>query len=58
MSNNVFYNTAHTKLFQDGASYLAFENECTRYNNYIWLEAVSAVPNTEYFKTEYTVVDK
>lgn len=35
--------------------YLAFENERVRYNNYIWLEAVSAVPNTEYFKQKYTV---
>lgn len=35
--------------------YLAFENERMRYNNYIWLEAVSAVPNTEYFKTKYSV---
>ena len=35
--------------------YLGFLNERMRYNNYVWLEAVSAVPNTEYFKTEYTV---
>lgn len=35
--------------------YLAFENERMRYNNYVWLEAVSAVPTTEYFKTEYSV---
>jgi len=37
--------------------YLGFENERMRYNNYVWLEAVSAVPNTEYFKTKYTVAD-
>ena len=35
--------------------YLGFLNERMRYNNYVWLEAVSAVPNTEYFKTEYIV---
>jgi len=35
--------------------YLAFENERMRYNNYIWLEAVSAVPTTEYFKMKYSI---
>ena len=35
--------------------YLGFLNERMRYNNYVWLEAVSAVPNTEYLKTEYIV---
>ncbi len=35
--------------------YLAFENERMRYSNYIWLEAVSAVPNTEYYKTQYSI---
>lgn len=35
--------------------YLGFLNERMRYNNYVWLEAVSAVPNIEYFKTEYVV---
>lgn len=35
--------------------YLAFENERVRFNNYVWLEAVSAVPTTEYFKEKYTV---
>lgn len=35
--------------------YLGFENERVRYNNYVWLEAVSAVPHTEYFKTQYTI---
>lgn len=35
--------------------YLAFENERMRFNNYVWLEAVSAVPTTEYFKKKYTV---
>ena len=35
--------------------YLGFLNERMRYNNYVWLEAVSAVQNTEYFKTEYIV---
>ena len=35
--------------------YLGFQNERVRFNNYVWLEAVSAVPNTEYFKTEYLI---
>lgn len=35
--------------------YLGFENERMRYNNYVWLEAISAVPHTEYFKTQYKV---
>lgn len=35
--------------------YLGFLNERMRYNNYVWLEAVSAVPNIEYFKKEYSV---
>lgn len=35
--------------------YLGFENERVRYNNYVWLEAISAVPHTEYFKTQYTI---
>ena len=38
--------------------YLAFENERMRYNNYIWLEAISAVPTTEYFNTEYNVEEE
>ncbi len=35
--------------------YLGFENERMRYANYLWIEAVSAVPNTEYFKEKYSV---
>ena len=35
--------------------YLGFRNERVRYSNYVWLEAVSAVPITEYFKPEYIV---
>lgn len=35
--------------------YLGFENERVRYNNYVWLEAVSAVPHTEYYKTQFTI---
>ena len=35
--------------------YMGYQNERVRYNNYVWLEAVSAVPNNEYLKTEYTV---
>ena len=33
--------------------YLGFENERTRYNNYVWVELLALQPNTEYFKTEY-----
>ena len=33
--------------------YLGFENERTRYNNYVWVELLAVQPNTEYFKTEY-----
>ena len=35
--------------------YLGFQNERVRYNNYVWLEAMSSVTNKEYFKTEYSV---
>lgn len=35
--------------------YLGFENERMRYANYIWVEAVSALPKTEYFKEKYSV---
>lgn len=35
--------------------YLAFENERMRYNNYVWLEAISTVPHTEYYKTQYSI---
>ena len=35
--------------------YMGYQNERVRYNNYVFLEAVSAVPNTEYLKTEYIV---
>lgn len=35
--------------------YMGYQNERVRYNNNVWLEAVSAVPNNEYLKTEYTV---
>ena len=33
--------------------YLGFENERTRYNNYVWVELIAAQPVNEYFKTEY-----
>lgn len=33
--------------------YLAFENERIRYANYIWVEVMTAVPNTEYHHTRY-----
>ena len=35
--------------------YLGFENERMRYNNYVWLEAISAVPNQEYYKIQYSI---
>ena len=35
--------------------YMGYQNERVRYNNYVFLEAVSAVPNNEYLKTEYIV---
>lgn len=35
--------------------YMGYQNERVRYNNYVWLEAVSAVPHNEYLKTEYIV---
>ena len=33
--------------------YLGFENERTRYNNYVWVEVLAAKSINEYFKTEY-----
>ena len=35
--------------------YLGFENERTRYNNYVWVEGLASKPITEYFKTEYYI---
>ena len=35
--------------------YLGFENERTRYNNYVWVEVLAAKPINEYFKTEYYI---
>ena len=35
--------------------YMGYQNERVRYNNYVWLEAVSAVPHNEYLKKEYVV---
>lgn len=35
--------------------YLGFENERTRYNNYVWVEVLASKPITEYFKTEYYI---
>lgn len=37
--------------------YLGFENARLRYTTYIWVEAVAAIPVTEYFQAKYTVVD-
>lgn len=37
--------------------YLAFENERMRYNNYVWLEAISAVPKTDYYKIKYSIIN-
>lgn len=33
--------------------YLGFENERTRYANYVWVEVLASKPIKEYFKTEY-----
>ena len=35
--------------------YLGFENERTRYNNYVWVELIAAQPVNEYYKTEYYI---
>ena len=35
--------------------YLAFENERMRYNNYVWLEAIGAVPTVEYVTEKYSL---
>lgn len=35
--------------------YLGFENERTRYNNYVWVELIAVQPISEYYKTEYYV---
>ena len=35
--------------------YLGFENERTRYNNYVWVELIAAQPVNEYYKTEYFI---
>lgn len=62
LSYNIDYSTMGTqscngRIPAKGCStiYLGFLNERMRYNNYVWLEAVSAVPHTEYFKPEYKV---
>ena len=34
---------------------LGFENERTRYNNYVWVEVLASKPINEYFKTEYYI---
>ena len=35
--------------------YLGFENERTRYNNYVWVEVLASQPINEYFKSEYYI---
>lgn len=35
--------------------YLGFLNERMRYNNYVWLEVVGTLPNTEYTRQKYTI---
>lgn len=37
--------------------YLGFMNERMRYNNYVWLEAGSIAPQTEYFNYKFTIQD-
>ncbi len=62
LSYNVDYSTMGTQSCNgripskgNKTIYLGFLNERMRYNNYVWLEAVSAVPHTEYYKTQYTL---
>lgn len=38
--------------------YLGFENERMRYNNYVWLEAVSTISQTEYVRPKYTITEE
>lgn len=38
--------------------YLGFQNERVRYTNYIWLEAVSVVPISEYYTTKFIVKER
>ncbi len=35
--------------------YLAFENERMRYNNYVWLSAILAIPQKEYVRKTYSL---
>lgn len=37
--------------------YLGFMNERVRFNNYVWLEASTLAPQTEYFNYKYTIKD-
>ena len=37
--------------------YLGFMNERVRFNNYVWLEASTIAPKTEYFNYKYTIKD-
>ncbi len=37
--------------------YLGFMNERVRFNNYVWLEASTLAPKTEYFNYKYTIKD-
>lgn len=62
LSYNVDYSTMGTQSYNGRIPskgyktiYLGFLNERMRYNNYVWLEALSAVPHTEYFKPVFTV---
>lgn len=35
--------------------YLAFQNERVRYTNYLWVEVEAVVPQTEYYRTKYSI---
>lgn len=37
--------------------YLGFDNARMRYNNYVWIEAVSSVAQTEYYRDKYSIVE-
>lgn len=65
-TNTLSYNIDYSKMGTQSCNdripakgcktiYLGFQNERMRYNNYVWLEAVSAVANNEYFREAYSV---
>ena len=49
--------TYYALYFGKSTIYLGFLNERVRYNNYVWLEASTIAPQTEYFNYKYTIKD-